>query len=173
MLQRIVARNLARVRTRADEPVRRAGGDDLDEGVIRRLENQQTQNIYLDALYEICRHYSCSLLSIVQSTRRLEPWPDDYPEYDELDKLVRRRLRLWRIQIGLGTPTVARMAKIHQPWIVRIESGEYKKLDLVRLDRVARVPLKRSLVALLTPEPETLPRTRDDEGKEERGAGTP
>lgn len=163
MLRGIVARKLTRVRTRHGEPVREAGGDDIDAKIIRRLEQQQTQNVYLDSLFRICQHYECSILSVVQSSRRIDAWPEDHPEYSELDQLVRRRLRAWRYTAGLGTPSLARLAGIDQPWLVRIESGEYKRLDLVRIGRVCSA-LERELADLLKPEPK---RDEDERPTEE------
>ena len=36
----------------------------------------------------------------------------------------------------MGTPTLAKLADVHQSWLVRIESGEYRQMDLLRLHRV-------------------------------------
>ena len=52
------------------------------------------------------------------------------------------------IKKKFGTPSLAKLTELHQAWIVRIESGEYKRLDMARVYRIARA-LSRSMREML------------------------
>lgn len=134
-LQSQVARRLARVRVLRGYTLRQVAADaGLNINTVRAYEKALHKHVYLDTLMLLCSHYNVSMVAII------EGWKGDPPAYEkpeDLDGGVRRRLRAAR---GTrGTPSVSGEAGVDQPWLVRIESGEYKRIDLSRLRRLAAV----------------------------------
>jgi len=141
----------------------------VSDTVLRKLETAQSKNLYLDVLDPICRAYDFPLSLVLRGWpgRRL---PDAAFSDDtdvaaaalELD--VRRRLR--RCRGTTGTPTVAALSGVEPSWLVRIESGEYRRIDLVRIARIADV-LGISLVDdILFPHPNQLSECPEDDAAE-------
>jgi len=123
--------------------------------IIYRLEAAEKMVVTLSQVYLLCRYYGCSLAQLIDPPRGGDAghWPSDAPSWPVTDDLVRTRLRELRQQRGLGVRLLAKraddeahrgsdvrvVATVHPSWILRIESGEYEKLDLVRLAAICGV----------------------------------
>ncbi len=108
----------------------------VSASTISRIENGNVSNLYWRQLYPLCLGYDADPLALlgVTASFRTSCWPANVPSEDDWSRAARVRLRAWRGDVG--TPTLARLADVHQSWLVRIESGEYRQMDLLRLHRV-------------------------------------
>lgn len=140
--------------------VHAAGKSGVGYRVIDRVETARNESVWLETVYLLAQHYGVSMGHILGvefppglylRVSELGTWPENGPSFVEVDAHVRTALRRSRIDAGLGTPTLATAAGVHQTWIVRIESGELARCDLIRLARCCHA-LSLPLRELLPPE---------------------
>lgn len=111
------------------------------------IESGTSSNLYLDQVASLAEVYRVDLIALLMNpaAARLPRWRD--LPVDVADH-VRATLRADRLAANIGTPALAESANMDQSTIVRWESGEYRRIDLIRLYRLAQamtVPLSRWL----------------------------
>lgn len=117
---------------------------------IVAIEGAESQNVYLDQLTAFARGYGIDLRDLVDGwrsrkvPRRVTVVLDDVALHEQ----ARTRLRLDRG--ATGTPSLATSAGMEQSTIVRWESGEYHRIDVIRLRRCA-LALGKSLADWIVP----------------------
>jgi len=129
-------------------------GANLPHRSVRAIELMSTTNLQFDQVASLAEHYDIDLITLLTRGETLK-WAAvkrrrDAPDHTELDRRVRANLRRIRRGLHHGTKWLAEAANVPQTWLVRIESGEIKMLDLVRLERAAEA-LGIPLTVLLAP----------------------
>ena len=102
-----------------------------------KLEGGERRNLYIDQLVPMARAYDIPLVSLVLGWQGSKI-PRGFVEVD-VDALHRHiRATLRRQRGSIGTKALAERADVEQSTIVRWESGEYRRLDMIRLYRLAQ-----------------------------------
>jgi len=142
-VQTRVAQSLSSARSEFGATLDQAAASGVPARSVQALEHERQANVQLEHVVALCRQYDVDLAVVLQGWKADSAMPWDMrprwesPEYVELDGRVRDRLRSKRLAKGTGYKRLASDAKVHTSWIVRIESGEVERIDLVRLERVA------------------------------------
>lgn len=142
---------------RGTESVHSAGASGLGYRVVDRLERGANDGIELSAVYLLALHYGVSLGAVLQievpvlDREDLGTWPTGAPSLPDTEAYLRTRFREYRRIADIGTPKLARLAGVHQPWVVRFELGSVARCDLVRVAACCDV-LGGSPMNLLPPE---------------------
>lgn len=99
------------------------------------IEGGESQNVYLDQVCALSVAYDVPLLDLVQGWKgKRIPSGAVAIDVPALDAHVRASIR--RDRGELGTPALAERARMEQSTLVRWESGEYERIDLIRLIRL-------------------------------------
>lgn len=125
-----------------------AARTDITPSQLVAIEGASSVNLYLDQLLALAEAYDVALIDVVLGPSGRRPAPYVAVGSDALHAHVRACLR--RDRGDVGTPRLAELADMEQSTLVRWESGEYRRLDVIRLHRLATA-LKRDLRNWLTP----------------------
>ncbi len=116
----------------------------LPERVILALEAGSYRNLYLDQVWPLVRALDTTpdwLLSGARVGEALSSLPSTDPRHLPLHVVdLRTRQNIRALRGPIGTPTVALQAwgsRNRQSTLVRWESGDYRRLDLPRLQALA------------------------------------
>lgn len=137
---------------RGDQPVLRAGDSGVGYRVIDRIERavrtergvrtgDPARSLEFSHCYLLALYYDVDLRRVLRArespTReQLGHWRA-LPSLPDTDAHLRRELRARRLAAGLGTPSLAGAAGVHQSWLAMFESGRISRCDLVRVHRLA------------------------------------
>jgi len=145
-----------------------AATPELDRSVIARAESGRTKNLYWHQVYAIAKRLDIDPRMLMALDPRVTKshWPPAALDVEDWGWVARVNLRSWRG--GMGTPTLAGLADMHQSSIVRIESGEYAQLDLVRLFRAFKALGHDIVQAFELPPEECADERREEPAGESR-----
>ena len=111
-----------------------AAAGEAGKTTLLRVEGHTSTNVYLDSIASYCTAMGRPLEAV------LLPWtagaPPDGDTHADPSEAVRRRLRALVETHGLRP--LATKAKLHHSTLARLSSGEYRRIDLIRLERIAR-----------------------------------
>lgn len=143
-------------RVRGERSVHSSDASGVGYRIIYRLEAGKKDNVMLDQLFMLCRFYGVSLAKLIDPQQGNEAghWPAHAPSWPATDESIRTRLRQLRHERGMGVRILAKRCRdetfaggapvrvlctVHPSWILRIESGLYATLDLVRIAAICGV----------------------------------
>ncbi len=114
-----------------------AGMTGMAKSSLLAIEGGESRNLYLDHLVELARAYDVPFLELLLGWKSKRVPTTGFVDVDveALQDHVRASIR--RDRGELGTPSLAEQAKMEQSTLVRWESGEYRRIDLLRLHRLA------------------------------------
>ena len=134
-----------------------AAGDPSLRARVVRLEGHSSANLYLDQVEDIARNLGVELPAL------LLPWCGASPSQDRVEPAegtMRDRLLL---NLGLAIKAspmsrreITRGAGMHHSTLIRWLSGEYERIDLIRLEAVAGVIAVDPARLILDPPPTEL-----------------
>lgn len=157
---------------RGDRSVHSTGASGLGYRTVDRLECGISEGVDLASVYLLALYYGVDLGEVLRLDQPprvradLKAWPKSAPSLPDTEAHVRQAFRSRRVPV-MGTPTLAKTVSVHQPWIVRLESGGVSKIDLIRVARCCEV-IGCRLIDLL-PEPFGVPRERRSERRRSTG----
>ena len=148
-----IRRRLRTLRTASDISLAMAvQGAGFGKQSLVSIEGYTSKRVYLDQVVSLARNLGHPLERVLRGWRGQTPHPvssarlEEGPALEDLDAQVRRNLRHLRLQLGMGTPLLASTAGIlsrggdpNHAAIVRLESGEHQRIDLIRVGLIASV----------------------------------
>lgn len=109
---------------------------DIAKSSILAIEGGKSRNVYLDQVVALARALDVPFLALALGWRGKRIPSGFVPvDVERLHDHVRACIR--RDRGELGTPALAERADMEQSTLVRWESGEYRRIDLLRLYRLA------------------------------------
>jgi transcriptional regulator with XRE-family HTH domain len=115
---------------------------------ILAIEGVESRNVYLDQVVALAQAFDVPFLALALGWKgKRIPSGFVVVDVERLHDHVRACIR--RERGALGTPALAERAGMEQSTLVRWESGEYRRIDLLRLYRLAEA-LDADLVSWLT-----------------------
>ncbi len=132
---------------------RAAGGESGCPSLVK-VEGHESVNLYLDALAGYCRRMGHPIEAVLLPWRGGRPQGGPATTLDH-EETVRAKLRDLVQQHGLRP--LATRAGLHHSTLARWASGEYRRLDLHRLERLAQAAGLDPADLILTPHTGGLP----------------
>lgn len=110
----------------------RAAG--MDRGVLIELEAGSRAKLYLSAVVDIARALQVRPSALLRGWTTLPgPVAGEPMNPAVFDRVVRDRLRSERKRLGFGAKTAASLSGVQQPWLVRVETGLFLRINLETL----------------------------------------
>lgn len=120
------------------------GACGISWSTTEKLESGKRKSVHVAHIYELASFYGVDPCRALQAdhaclTELANGAAPHVPKLALADLKVRIRRNLRRLRGSQGTPSVAKAADVDQSWLVRIESGQYRNIDILRVYRVLSV----------------------------------
>lgn len=126
---------LRRDRRLSKAALARAAG--IYRGVLIEIEGGGRAKVYLAAVVHLALALKVRPSTLLRGWATVPPPSNDRPmDAEVFDREVRAILRAERKRRGIGAKLAASIAGVQQPWIVRVETGMFARINLDSLVRL-------------------------------------